>query len=116
EARGTDHFRSMVGFSFTSPQRGEVGEVRGTEPGEGELACKLVVGPPHPTSLRSVDLSPLGRGEAKILSRARLSGAEDAIFKRGELLDADRPARMQAAGGNADFGTEAELAAVGELG
>ena len=33
----------------------------------------------------------------------------------GELLDADRPARMQAAGGDADLGAEAELAAVGEL-
>ena len=37
-------------------------------------------------------------------------------LKRGELLDADRPARMEAAGGDADLGAEAELAAVGELG
>ena len=37
-------------------------------------------------------------------------------LKRGELLDADRAARMQAAGGDADLGAEAELAAVGELG
>ena len=36
-------------------------------------------------------------------------------LKRGELLDADRPARMQPAGGDADLGAEAELAAVGEL-
>ncbi len=38
-----------------------------------------------------------------------------AILERGELLDADGPARMHAPGGDADLGAEAELAAVGEL-
>jgi hypothetical protein len=49
-------------------------------------------------------------------SGARLPGAADAVFERGELLDADRPARMHAAGRDADLGAEAELAAIGELG
>src|SRR5262245_20897440 len=49
-------------------------------------------------------------------SRPDLSRAADAIFETGELLDADRPARVEAAGSNADLCTEAELAAVGELG
>jgi hypothetical protein len=40
----------------------------------------------------------------------------DAVFEGAELLDADRPARMHAAGGDADLGAEAELAAIGELG
>jgi hypothetical protein len=33
-----------------------------------------------------------------------------------QLLDADRAARMHAAGGDADLGAEAEFAAIGELG
>src|SRR6266849_1883330 len=49
-------------------------------------------------------------------SRAGLAAAEDAVLEGGELLDADRPARMHAAGGDADLGAEAKLAAVGELG
>src|SRR6201999_305563 len=48
-------------------------------------------------------------------SRPRLSGAVDAVFEAGELLGADRPARVELAGGNADLGAEAELAAVGKL-
>ena len=42
--------------------------------------------------------------------------AVHAILERAELLDADRPARVHAPGGDADLGAEAELAAVGELG
>src|SRR5262249_40821237 len=53
-----------------------------------------------------------GEGE----SRTRLTGAEDTILEGGELLDAHRAARVHAAGGDADLGAEAELAAVGELG
>src|SRR4029077_8976075 len=48
-------------------------------------------------------------------SRTDLAASADAIFERGELFDADRPARVQAAGGDADLGAEAELAAVGKL-
>jgi hypothetical protein len=39
----------------------------------------------------------------------------DAVLE-AELLDADRAARMHAAGGDADLGAEAEFAAIGELG
>src|SRR5882757_238574 len=48
-------------------------------------------------------------------SRPRLPGAVDAIFEARQLLGADRPAGVEFAGGNADFGAEAELAAIGEL-
>ncbi len=50
------------------------------------------------------------------LARPHLSVAVHAIFKRAELLDANRPARMHASRRNADLRAEAELAAVGELG
>ena len=48
-------------------------------------------------------------------SRPDLPGAAHAILEAGELFDADRAAGMQLAGGDADLGAEAELAAVGEL-
>ena len=48
--------------------------------------------------------------------RPRLAGAAHHILEAGELLDADGAARVQLAGGDADLGAEAELAAVGELG
>jgi len=50
------------------------------------------------------------------MSGPGLARAQDAILEGRELLDADRAAGMQAAGGDADFSTEAEFAAVGELG
>src|SRR5262249_39573163 len=50
------------------------------------------------------------------LSRSDLPRAAHAILEAGQLLDAHRPARMEAAGGDADLGAEAELAAIGELG
>src|SRR5690554_2483275 len=49
-------------------------------------------------------------------SRSRLTGTADAVFEAGELLDADRAARMLLAGGNADLAAKAELATIGELG
>src|SRR4029077_17870551 len=49
-------------------------------------------------------------------SRPDLPRTAHAVFKGGQLLGADRPARVEAAGGDADLGAEAELAAVGELG
>src|SRR5258705_10279850 len=49
-------------------------------------------------------------------SRPRLSGAVDAIFEAGQLLGADRTAGVKFPGGDADFGAEAEFAAVGKLG
>src|SRR5204862_238269 len=39
----------------------------------------------------------------------------DAIFERGQLLNTDRSARMHASRRDADLGTEAKLAAIGEL-
>ena len=45
-----------------------------------------------------------------------LARAVDAVLEGAELLDADRAARVHAAGGDADLGAEAELAAIGELG
>ena len=49
-------------------------------------------------------------------SRPGLARPAHPVFERGQLLDADRPARMHPAGGDADLGAEAELAAIGELG
>ncbi len=49
-------------------------------------------------------------------SRPGLTASANAVFEGRQLFDADRPARMQPAGGDADLGAEAELAAVGELG
>src|SRR5580704_11409432 len=57
-----------------------------------------------------------GRLKALLASRSRLSGAVNAIFETGQLLGAHRPAGVKLAGGNAYFGAEAELAAIGELG
>src|SRR6476469_8600789 len=48
-------------------------------------------------------------------SRPDLPGTANPVLEAGQLLDADRPARMHTAGGDADFGAHAELAAVGEL-
>src|SRR5436190_15454539 len=48
-------------------------------------------------------------------SRPRLPGAVDAIFEAGQLLGANWPAGVEFAGGDPDFGAEAELAAIGEL-
>src|ERR1700733_5402778 len=48
-------------------------------------------------------------------SRPRLPGAMNAIFEAGQLLGADRAAGVKFSGGDADFGAEAEFAAVGKL-
>src|SRR4029077_18380123 len=82
-----------------------------------EGACSLVMAfgnnplPTHP--LPALLASWRDRGADP--SRPRLSAAADAVLETGELLDADRAARVQPAGGDADLGAEAELAAVGEL-
>src|SRR5262249_4742153 len=47
--------------------------------------------------------------------RSCLSGAAYAVFEAGQLFDSDRSTGVEPSGGNADFGAEAELAAVGEL-
>src|SRR6478609_10953326 len=54
---------------------------------------------------------------ARFLCRSRpgLSGTVDAILEAGQLFGADRAAGVEFAGGDADFGAEAELAAIGEL-
>ena len=49
-------------------------------------------------------------------SGTHLAGAADDVAEGGELFEADRPAGVQAAGGDADFPAEAEFAAVAELG
>src|SRR6201997_141550 len=49
-------------------------------------------------------------------SRSDLPRSVYAILEAGQLFDAHRPARMEAASGDADLGAEAELAAIGELG
>src|SRR5262245_2710189 len=54
-------------------------------------------------------------GTTEMLSRPDLPRAAHAILEAGQLLDADRAARVEAAGGDADLRAEAELAAVGEL-
>src|SRR5262245_229271 len=50
------------------------------------------------------------------MSRPDLTAPVDSIFKGGELVDPDRPARVQSSCGDADLGTEPELASIGELG
>src|ERR1700710_3035848 len=49
-------------------------------------------------------------------SGPHLAGAPDLVAEAGQLLDADRAARMDAAGGDPDLRPEAEFAAVAELG
>src|SRR5437762_5974551 len=49
-------------------------------------------------------------------SRPDLAVPADDVFVAGELLGADRAAGVQLAGGDADLGAHAELAAIGELG
>src|SRR5579872_7373488 len=45
----------------------------------------------------------------------RLPVAVNAILEAGELLDADRTARVQPSGGDADLRAETELTAIGKL-
>src|SRR3954470_16257121 len=47
--------------------------------------------------------------------RPCLAGAADDIFENRELFDADRPARVQLTGADADLRAHAEFAAIGEL-
>src|SRR3954454_1384260 len=99
--------------------------------GEGRAGGEFRVLPkekktPHPTR-RDAARHPLPQGErvtpARVDRKQRrkstwpdLPRAANAIFECGELLDADRPARVYASGGNSDLRAEAELAAIGELG
>src|SRR6202051_1143984 len=82
-----------------------------------EGACSLVMTfgknplPTHPLPALLASL----RDRRADRSRPRLSAAADAVLETGELFDADRTAGVQPAGGDADFGAEAELAAVGDL-
>src|SRR3954453_9322620 len=55
------------------------------------------------------------RRQLAVGSRPCLSGAVDAIFEAGKLLDADRAAGVEFSRGDADFGAEAEFATIGEL-
>src|SRR5216683_2929073 len=55
-------------------------------------------------------------GASPRVSLSGLPGVAHAILEGGELLDPDRAAGVEAAGGDADLGAETELAAVGELG
>ena len=56
-----------------------------------------------------------GAPETARMSRSDLPATVDAILEGRELLDADRPARVQPAGRNADLGAEAELPAISKL-
>ena len=55
--------RMILAVSVPSPLRGE-GQ------GEGDRASPPL--PPHPTALRAIDLSPMGRGEASVIAVDRL--------------------------------------------
>jgi len=70
---------------------------------------------PLPTHPALAAIAVMRDGKAK-RSRPRLSVAADAVLETGQLFDADRAARMQPAGGDADLGAETELTAIGELG
>src|SRR3984893_16535302 len=82
-----------------------------------EGACSLVMTfgknslPTHP--LPALFASSCDQGADR--ARPRLSAAADAVLETGKLFDSDRAARVQPAGGDADLGAEAELAAVGKL-
>src|SRR5262249_61762992 len=56
------------------------------------------------------------RGSVDFLARPHLRGATHDILEGGQLLDTDRPARVQAPGGDADLCAHAEFTAIGELG
>jgi len=45
-----------------------------------------------------------------------LAGSPNQIFVTGQLLGADRAARVQFTGRNADFGAHAKFSSIGELG
>ena len=79
-----------------------------------EEASGLVIGN-HPTRSpkRGFGDHPPRFGEG--CSRPDLARAVHDIFEGRELLDAHRPAGMEAPGGDADLSPHAELAAVGEL-
>src|SRR3569623_1158028 len=55
------------------------------------------------------------RAQMTLRSRPDLSGAVYAIFETSQLLGADRSARMEFAGRDADFRAEPEFAAGGKL-
>ena len=54
--------------------------------------------------------------ETRGRSRPGLSGAMNTVFETRQLLRANRAAGVEFAGGDADFGAEAEFTAIGELG
>ena len=99
-----------------SPAHGGSGWAAGCDPpreGGAQRAGEGFFAKTHPSPRRTCHLSP--REGHRRVGYGRSARAADAILERGELLDADRPARMHAAGRDADLGAEAELAAVGEL-
>ncbi len=74
------------------------------------------------TAAEEADLEPRRKGRqivgaATVTQRSRpdLTRAMHAIFERGQLLEADGPARVHPPRRDADLGAEAEFAAVGEL-
>src|SRR5262245_9100379 len=96
------------------------GEPRNGAPDDGVCSMRPKVSNPSPGPTLGSGPPSSASGEGCTVawrgSRPDLSRAAHAILEAGELLDADRPARMEAAGGDPDLGAEAELAAVGELG
>src|SRR5579862_3750083 len=80
-------------------------------------SCAGLNEPPNrPTRIPGSRWNPSLSAAGRPPSGARLAGPADHILERRELFCADRAARVQTVGGDADLGAEAELAAVGELG
>src|SRR5215510_9657361 len=76
KALGLDDENDDGATDSTSPQRGEVGEALGAEPGEGAKPNDEVQGsapsPGSPREARRSDLSPTGRGNSRPARRAEL--------------------------------------------
>src|SRR6201996_2310874 len=83
-------------------------------------SCAGLKDPPNRPTRRPAQLGPVKRPGSDFMlagiSGPDLPAAAHLVFIAGQLFDADRPARMHLAGGDADLGPHAEFAAVGELG
>src|SRR6478736_4410981 len=102
----------MIQTKLTPAQRGQAGEPVAVMGGV-EAAAEQADAQPRRMGRQA---QMLVRHPRCIGSGTNLARAMDAVLEGAELFDADRAARMHAAGGDADLGAEAELAAIGELG
>src|SRR4029079_13817291 len=85
------------------------------------LRLRLSAGTAHVDAIAStrgiqVNERSIGSLSRSASRRPDLAAATHNVFEAGELLDADRAARVQLAGGDADLAAETKLAAVCELG